>query len=111
MAMKLAALKRLFHPVWDTDAEGEEVEIRFLAPGAGSKWELTVKDTSYDVAKKLWTVDLSIAGPSDTANDPPPEVAPVAHQHGTAGPHSHESDEAAAPQPDGVPVADEPSDD
>lgn len=106
MVMKLEMFKRLFHPVWDNPAD--DVDVQFLAPGMGGKWALEVKETHYDVANKLWTVEMDIKGPTAAAAEHNQSL----HSHGqAAGQHTHESDEAAAPQPDGVPVADEPSDD
>lgn len=117
MHMKLAKLKAIFHPVWDNPEE--EVEVRFLAPGQGGKWALSIKDSSYDVAKKLWTLDMAIDGPTSEPNYIPPEVPesshgqPVeqpAHEHGEAEPHSHDFGGAKHTHEDGVPVADDKSD-
>lgn len=117
MPMKLEVFKRLFHPVWDNPAD--EVEVWFLAPGVGGKWELVPQETTYDVAKKLWTVNMQIMGPTLERNDVPQAVPesshgqPVeqpAHEHGEAEPHSHDFGGAKHTHEDGVPVADDKSD-
>jgi len=116
MVMKLEAFKRLFHPAWDQPED--EVEVVFRCPAVnqyGATFvEMPMKETTFDVAKKLWIITLDIgkefgSNKPEGEDYPPVEDGPL-HSHGQAEPHSHDFGGAKHTHEDGVPVADEPSD-